>query len=80
MNGYALNVVGVEAAFLAEERESGEVKASLRSLPPWNVAAIARDFGGGGHMFASGLRLEGTLDALCAALEEKMQSLVEGNP
>ncbi|MBR3743017.1 MAG: bifunctional oligoribonuclease/PAP phosphatase NrnA [Clostridia bacterium] len=77
---YAIEIPGVVMAFLAEERENGQVKASLRSLPPWNVAAIARDFGGGGHMFASGLRLEGTLDALCAALEEKMQSLVEGNP
>ena len=76
---YAMDLPGVEMAFLAEERENGIVKASLRSLPPWNVSDIAKQFGGGGHMCASGLRLEGKLDMLCAALKEKMQKLLEEN-
>ena len=74
---YALDIPGVEMAFLAEEREDGQVKASLRSLPPWNIASIAREFGGGGHMHAAGLRFNGTLNALCEALEEKMLRLLE---
>ena len=73
---YALNVVGVEAAFLAEERESGEVKASLRSLPGLDVNQIARKYGGGGHKQASGLRYTGELDALCEALERDLLQLV----
>ena len=73
---YALNVVGVEAAFLAEERESGEVKASLRSLPGLDVNQIARKYGGGGHKQASGLRYTGELDALCEALERELLQLV----
>ena len=77
---YALDIPGVEMAFLAEERENGQVKASLRALPPWNVAEIAKAFGGGGHKLAAGLRLPGTLDGLCGALEEKMLLLVEGQP
>lgn len=76
---YALDIPGLEMAFLAEEREDGQVKASLRSLPPWNIASIAREFGGGGHMFAAGLRFDGTLSALCDALEEKMLRLLEDN-
>lgn len=76
---YALDIPGVEMAFLAEERLDGQVKASLRSLPPWNIAAIAREFGGGGHMFAAGLRYNGTLSALREALEEKMLHLLEDN-
>ena len=74
---YALDIPGVEMAFLAEERENGEVKASLRAVPPWNVAEIAKAFGGGGHKLAAGLRLSGTLEGLCAELEEKMLRLVE---
>ena len=73
---YALNVVGVEAAFLAEERESGEVKASLRSLPGLDVNQIARKYGGGGHKQASGLRYPGTIDAMCEALEQDLLQLV----
>lgn len=69
---YALDIPGVEMAFLAEERENGIVKASLRAVPPWNVAEIARTFGGGGHKLAAGLRLSGTLDDLCRELEAKM--------
>ncbi len=75
---YALDIPGVEMAFLAEERENGQVKASLRALPPWNVAEIARSFGGGGHTLAAGLRCAGELNALCAALEEKMLVLTGG--
>ena len=74
---YALDIPGVEMAFLAEERENGIVKASLRALPPWNVAEIARAFGGGGHKLAAGLRLPGTLDGLCRELEEKMLQTLE---
>ncbi len=74
---YALDIPGVEMAFLAEEREDGQVKASLRALPPWNVAEIAKAFGGGGHRLAAGLRLSGTLEGLCRELEAKMQKALE---
>ncbi len=74
---YALDIPGVEMAFLAEERENGQVKASLRALPPWNVAEIAKTFGGGGHKLAAGLRLPGTLEALCRELEAKMLKAIE---
>ena len=73
---YALNVVGVEAVFLAEERESGEVKASLRSLPGLDVNQIARKYGGGGHKQASGLRYPGSLDEMCGRLERDLLQLV----
>ena len=76
---YALNIPGVEAAFLAEERESGEVKASLRSLPTRDISPIARKYGGGGHKQASGLRYQGTLNALCEALKNDLLCLIEEN-
>ena len=76
---YALNIPGVCAVFLAEERESGEVKASLRSVPPLDVSVIARKYGGGGHKQASGLRYPGTLDALCESLEKDLAQLIGEN-
>lgn len=74
---YALDIPGVEMAYLAEEREDGQVKASLRSLPPWNVASIARKYGGGGHACAAGLRYEGTLEELRRLLETDMLAMLE---
>jgi phosphoesterase RecJ-like protein len=67
---YALNVDGVEVGILFKEAEDGSVKASLRSAGKANVAAIAQDFGGGGHVRAAGCRLEGSLS-------ESINELVE---
>lgn len=44
---------GVEIAFVIKETESGEFRASLRSLGA-NVAKIAAELGGGGHIRAAG--------------------------
>ena len=66
---YALDLPGVEMAYLAEERP-GECKASLRAIAPWNVQKIASRFGGGGHVQASGLTYKGSL----RELEEKLDA------
>lgn len=45
---------GVKVAAVLKEREDGTTRASLRSQPGMDVAAIARHFGGGGHTQAAG--------------------------
>lgn len=76
---YALDIPGVEMAYLAEERIPGKVKASLRAIPPHDTAAIARAFGGGGHRLASAFQCEGHLDQVCRELEAKMEAAVKEN-
>ena len=44
---------GVQIAFVVKESDSGEFRASLRSLGA-NVAKIAAELGGGGHVRAAG--------------------------
>ncbi len=56
-----LTVGGAEAAFVAVELQTGQIKFSLRSRVPHNVAAVAEQFGGGGHKLASGATLPGPL-------------------
>lgn len=56
-----LTVGGAEAAFVAVELQSGQIKFSLRSRVPHNVAAVAEQFGGGGHKLASGATMVGPL-------------------
>lgn len=54
---------GVRAALIFEDLEDGRIRVSLRSKDPAvNVAAIAAQFGGGGHAMASGIRMRGTLE------------------
>ena len=56
-----LTVGGAEAAFVAVELQTGQIKFSLRSRVPHNVAAVAEQFGGGGHKLASGATMAGPL-------------------
>ncbi|MEC8192923.1 MAG: bifunctional oligoribonuclease/PAP phosphatase NrnA [Myxococcota bacterium] len=71
-----LNTAGVEVAVLA--KEAGEaVKLSFRSKSRVNVAAIARDFaGGGGHVRAAGARFPGAIADLVAALPPILEQAV----
>jgi len=48
---------------LFKERQNGETKISLRSIPGIDVAAIARIWGGGGHQQAAGATLPMPLPA-----------------
>ncbi|MEX2008062.1 MAG: bifunctional oligoribonuclease/PAP phosphatase NrnA [Candidatus Spechtbacterales bacterium] len=59
-----LNVVaGTEFAVFMVEYEPGKVKGSLRSeeFKGRDVSVIAKRLGGGGHIYASGFKLEGSL-------------------
>ena len=58
-----LTVGGAEAAFVAVELQTGQIKFSLRSRVPHNVAVVAEQFGGGGHKLASGAIMPGPLPA-----------------
>ena len=63
-----LRIEGTQAAFIAIEQQNGNIKYSFRSRTSLNVAAVAEQFGGGGHKQASGAILPGPL----AAAQEKV--------
>jgi bifunctional oligoribonuclease and PAP phosphatase NrnA len=51
---HARSIEGTEIAILFRETADGSTKVSLRSAGDANVNAVARRFGGGGHIKASG--------------------------
>jgi phosphoesterase RecJ-like protein len=53
----------VELVLFFKETADGHIKVSLRSNGRVDAYAIARHFGGGGHRMASGMRVDGPLDA-----------------
>jgi len=80
-----LTVTGTRGAFIAIELPSRQVKVSFRSRADrLNVAAIAEQFGGGGHRLAAGATLPGPLsDAIAAArtaMAEGLQALATPSP
>ena len=53
---------GVLVAVFLYETPAGDIKVSFRSNDPFDVNEIAREFGGGGHIRASGTNMTGTLE------------------
>lgn len=76
---YALGISGVEVAVFFREMANERIRVSIRSKGAVNVAALAHEFGGGGHDCAAGFSLEGPQDAAMATvlseLRMRMQSI-----
>jgi phosphoesterase RecJ-like protein len=69
----------VEVSMLLVEAPGADggqcIRASLRSRGGVDVSAVARRFGGGGHVRAAGLRVEGDIDAVAADLVAACQAI-----
>jgi phosphoesterase RecJ-like protein len=59
---YPRGIEGVEVGLLLRELEGGQVKVSFRSNRRVDVNALAREFGGGGHVRAAGALLTGGVE------------------
>lgn len=66
-------IQGVEISALLKEKEDGVVKVSLRAKSYGNVAAIAAQFGGGGHIKAAGCTIHGSVDEVKKKLEQVVE-------
>jgi len=74
---HGLAVRGVAVSVLAREASPGSVRFNLRSLGP-DVAAVCRQFGGGGHTRAAGCTLNGNIEAaIQTVLHAVTQALAE---
>ncbi len=76
MVNYPRAIAGVEVAFMVRETEGGLCKVSFRSRGRVNVAALAAEFGGGGHHNAAGCRMSGgpaeVVERVFALVEERL--------
>jgi phosphoesterase RecJ-like protein len=55
------SIAGVRLALLFRQIANGRIKVSFRSMGEVDVAALAHQFGGGGHHRAAGASLAGTM-------------------
>jgi bifunctional oligoribonuclease and PAP phosphatase NrnA len=69
---YALGVAGVEVAIFFRETADGRYRVSLRSKGAVDVAAVAEQFGGGGHKCASGCSIDGPLSLASERIIERI--------
>jgi len=73
-----LRIGKVDTGALFMEQKDGPVKVSLRSKHKVNVADIARGFGGGGHLRASGVRIEGEHPAVRQMIVQTITEALKG--
>ena len=65
---YLMDIEGVGIAAIFKEHAGGSTKVSFRTAAPYDGAAIAAHFGGGGHIRASGCTLDLDLEAAVAVV------------
>ncbi len=68
-----------DVALIFVERPDGKVKISWRAVPGVNVAALAAQFGGGGHAPAAGAEVEGTLAEVQAKVVAATKTVLKQN-
>lgn len=73
---YLKNIRGCEVAGFIYPNGEDTYKLSLRCNAPYDVAAVASTFGGGGHIRAAGATIKGTLEAVSAQVEEKIKRVL----
>jgi bifunctional oligoribonuclease and PAP phosphatase NrnA len=71
---HARSIEGTEVAILMRETADGATKVSLRSAGDVDVNAIARQFGGGGHVKASGALLADGLERAAPRVLDAVRS------
>jgi bifunctional oligoribonuclease and PAP phosphatase NrnA len=69
-------IQGVRVGLLFRQTTTGEVKVSFRSNGPVNVNELAKRFGGGGHIKASGAMVPGPLEAAVATVVQATREAV----
>ena len=74
---YCLTLAGSQAAFIAVEQRSRQVKISFRSRTAWDVSKVAESFGGGGHRQASGAMLNGPLSSAVTKVLGKFREMLD---
>lgn len=68
-----LAITSVQIAALLREPKPGKIRCSLRSRGNFDVAEVARHFGGGGHRNAAGCTLDMPLEEAEARLVERLK-------
>lgn len=71
------NIDNVNAAAFFYEKKPGEIKTSLRSDEAVDVCEIAKKFGGGGHVRASGCTLFGAFDEVMPGVIDELKKALE---
>lgn len=75
-----LTVKEIQAVVFFKQIEGEEYRVSMRSKGAVDIAAVAKEYGGGGHRNAAGCTITGAIDALQKVLVEQIEQAIDGRP
>ena len=78
---FVRTIKGVEIAFMVQQTSNGTHRINFRSSGNYIVNDVAKKFGGGGHIYAAGARVEGTptKEIEKQILEQLIMKIEDGN-
>lgn len=74
-----LTIETVQISAIFREPKRGKVRCSIRSRGEYDVAAVARIFGGGGHRNAAGCTFDGPIDEAVEKLITELKNCLESS-
>jgi phosphoesterase RecJ-like protein len=77
---YPRSIPTVLAALFFKQKQSGQVKVSLRSRGPVDVSAVAATHGGGGHRNAAGCTIRASLPEARETILREIAALLDSTP
>jgi phosphoesterase RecJ-like protein len=75
-----LTVKEIQAVVFFKQIEGEEYRVSMRSKGAVDIAAVEKEYGGGGHKNAAGCTITGAIDALQKVLVEQIEQAIDGRP
>lgn len=75
-----LTVKEIQAVVFFKQEAGDQYRVSLRSKGNVDIGAVAKAFGGGGHMNAAGCTATGAIEALRTTFVERMERAIDGRP
>jgi phosphoesterase RecJ-like protein len=73
---FLISADDADVAVVFVEREPGRIEVSLRSVPGYDVAQVALQFGGGGHALAAGCSFFGSLEEAQTQILTALQNVM----
>lgn len=77
LNNVISNLDGIDISILFVEQRPGHWKVSWRAQPGFDVSALAKSFGGGGHPPAAGTEIDGSLEEVSGKILSATRGLLE---
>lgn len=74
---YIRGIEGTYVAIVFTEVYDKNVKISFRSIPPVDISVVARNFGGGGHKYASGCQINGDFEEIVVKVCDYVKNYLE---